>query len=37
MYEAWVGIAMSGLRGCVGVMYNNSRKASTQRMTLSGC
>jgi hypothetical protein len=30
MYETWVSIALFGLWSCVGVMYNNSRKASKQ-------
>lgn len=30
MYEIWVSIALLGLWSCVGVMYNNSRKASRQ-------
>jgi hypothetical protein len=30
MYQLWVSIALLGLWSCVGVLYNNSRKASRQ-------
>jgi hypothetical protein len=30
MYEIWVSVALLGLWSCVGVIYNNSRKASHQ-------
>lgn len=30
MFEAWVSISLLGLWSCVGVIYNNSRKASRQ-------
>ena len=30
LYEIWVSVALLGLWSCVGVMYNNSRKASRQ-------
>jgi hypothetical protein len=30
MFEIWVSIALLGLWSCVGVIYNNSRKASRQ-------
>lgn len=30
MFQLWVGVALLGLWGCVGVIYNNSRKASRQ-------
>jgi len=30
MFEIWVSVALLGLWSCVGVMYNNSRKASRQ-------
>jgi hypothetical protein len=30
MFYLWVSIALLGLWSCVGVMYNNSRKASRQ-------
>jgi hypothetical protein len=30
MFEIWTGIALLGLWSCVGVIYNNSRKASKQ-------
>lgn len=30
MYELWVSVALLGLWSCVGVLYNNSRKASKQ-------
>jgi len=29
-FETWVSIALFGLWSCVGVIYNNSRKASKQ-------
>lgn len=30
MFELWVSVALLGLWSCVGVIYNNSRKASRQ-------
>ena len=30
MFHLWVSVALLGLWSCVGVMYNNSRKASRQ-------
>ena len=30
MFNIWVSVALLGLWSCVGVMYNNSRKASRQ-------
>ena len=30
MFAIWVSIALLGLWSCVGVIYNNSRKASRQ-------
>ena len=30
MFEIWVSVALLGLWSCVGVLYNNSRKASRQ-------
>ena len=30
MFEIWVSVALLGLWSCVGVLYNNSRKASQQ-------
>jgi hypothetical protein len=30
MFNIWVSVALLGLWSCVGVMYNNSRKASKQ-------
>ena len=30
LFEIWVSVALLGLWSCVGVMYNNSRKASRQ-------
>ncbi len=30
LFELWVSIALLGLWSCVGVIYNNSRKASRQ-------
>lgn len=30
MFEVWVSIALLGLWSCVGVIYNNSRKAALQ-------
>ncbi len=30
MFEMWVSVALLGLWSCVGVIYNNSRKASRQ-------
>jgi hypothetical protein len=30
MFNVWVSVALLGLWSCVGVMYNNSRKASRQ-------
>ncbi len=30
MFEMWVSVALLGLWSCVGVLYNNSRKASRQ-------
>jgi hypothetical protein len=30
MFEIWVSLALLGLWSCVGVIYNNSRKASRQ-------
>ena len=30
MFEIWVSVALLGLWSCVGVIYNNSRKASRQ-------
>lgn len=30
MFELWVSVALLGLWSCVGVIYNNSRKASKQ-------
>ncbi|MCR4374597.1 MAG: hypothetical protein NUW22_07085, partial [Acidobacteria bacterium] len=30
MFELWVSVALLGVWSCVGVIYNNSRKASKQ-------
>lgn len=30
MFNMWVTVALLGIWSCVGVMYNNSRKASRQ-------
>jgi hypothetical protein len=30
LFEIWVSVALLGVWSCVGVMYNNSRKASRQ-------
>lgn len=30
LFEIWVSVALLGLWSCVGVIYNNSRKASRQ-------
>ena len=30
MFEIWVSVALLGLWSCVGVIYNNSRRASRQ-------
>jgi hypothetical protein len=30
MFEIWVSVALLGLWSCVGVIYNNSRKAARQ-------
>ena len=30
MFELWVSVALLGLWSCIGVIYNNSRKASKQ-------
>ena len=36
MFETWVSVALLGLWSCVGVLYNNSRKASRQFKTTRG-
>ena len=30
MFELWVGVALLGLWSCVGVMYANSKKITSQ-------
>jgi hypothetical protein len=30
MFELWVSVALLGIWSCVGVIYNNSRKAARQ-------
>jgi len=30
MFELWVSVALLGVWSCIGVIYNNSRKASKQ-------
>jgi len=30
LFEVWASVALLGLWSCVGVIYNNSRKASRQ-------
>ncbi|HUF46513.1 MAG TPA: hypothetical protein VMM93_01795 [Vicinamibacterales bacterium] len=30
MFELWVSVALLGVWSCIGVFYNNSRKASKQ-------